>query len=86
MVFNARFSDEVRLRNPLEFARSLRIPLKLYCEEAAINLGSVQFAARAKQYHKSCTLVVVPGDHSTMVAPAVGQAAKWFHEQLSEGQ
>jgi hypothetical protein len=41
-------------------------------------------AAKAKQAGKDCELVVVPGNHQTMVAPAVLQAITWFRKQASE--
>lgn len=68
---------EIRVRNPMAFARSIQCPLRLYAgkDGRAVN---APLAVEAKQAGKDCELVVVPGDHMAMVAPAVQQATEWF--------
>jgi dienelactone hydrolase len=70
---------EVRLRNPMAFVSSLRCPLMLFVEPAMRGVNE-PLATRAKQMGKACELVVVPGDHLTMVAPAVKQAIQKFQQ------
>ena len=77
--------EEVRLRNPLAFAASLRCPLTLYVEPKMRDMNAV-LAARAREAGKECQLVVVPGDHLTMVAPAVQQAIDQFHARAAAAQ
>jgi dipeptidyl aminopeptidase/acylaminoacyl peptidase len=79
VVFDARDPEEVRLRNPLAFVASLRIPLTLYAEPAMRSVNE-PFATRAKQLGKECKLVIVPGDHQTMVAPSVAQSIYRFRD------
>jgi dipeptidyl aminopeptidase/acylaminoacyl peptidase len=68
--------EEVRLRNPMAFVGSLRCPLTLYAGESReVNEA---LAERARQLGKPCELVIVPGDHSAMVAPAVQKAIAQF--------
>jgi dipeptidyl aminopeptidase/acylaminoacyl peptidase len=70
---------EVRVRNPMAFAGSIRCPLRLY---AGADGGGVNapLAAKAKQAGKDCELVVVRGDHLAMVAPAVQETIGWFRQ------
>ncbi len=77
VVFDPDNEEEVRLRNPLEFVPSLRIPLTLYVEPD-LHEESNEFVTEAKGLGKQCELVVVPGDHQTMVAPAVTKAIAQF--------
>jgi dipeptidyl aminopeptidase/acylaminoacyl peptidase len=70
-------SEEVRVRNPMAFVASLRCPLKLYAGKDGVEVNK-RFAAKARQLGKECELVVVPGDHLAMVAPAVKKAIVWF--------
>ena len=75
--------EEVRLRNPLAFAASLRCPLTLYVEPKMRDVN-VLLEARARQAGKDCHVVVVPGDHLTMVAPAVQQAIEQFRASAAK--
>jgi dipeptidyl aminopeptidase/acylaminoacyl peptidase len=70
-------SNEVRLRNPVAFAGSLRCPLKLYVTRNGLEVNQM-LEARARQSGKECDIVVVTGDHLSMVAPSVKQAIAWF--------
>src|SRR5262249_43072973 len=69
--------EEVRLRNPMAFVMSLRCPLTLYAGKQAQQVNDM-LAAKARQRGKQCGLVVVPGDHHAMVAPAVKKAIERF--------
>jgi dipeptidyl aminopeptidase/acylaminoacyl peptidase len=77
--YDRRGPQEVRVRNPMAFVSSIRCPLRLYAGEdgRAVN---APLAARAKQAGKDCELVVVPGGHLAMVAPAARRAIAWFGE------
>jgi dipeptidyl aminopeptidase/acylaminoacyl peptidase len=70
---------EVRVRNPMAFVQSIRCPLRLYAGEDAREVNA-PLAARAKQAGKDCELVVVPGGHLAMVAPAVRRSIAWFRQ------
>jgi dipeptidyl aminopeptidase/acylaminoacyl peptidase len=72
--------NEVRVRNPLAFPASLRCPVRLYASAGSRDVNA-RFAEMAQHAGKTCDLVVVPGDHLGMVAPAVQQAIAWFREQ-----
>jgi uncharacterized protein (TIGR03067 family) len=74
---------EVRVRNPMAFAGSIQCPLRLYAGEdtRAVNEPLVVLAKRAG---KDCELVVVPGDHQAMVAPAVQKAIAWLRQQAAK--
>jgi len=71
--------EEVRVRNPMEFAASIRCPLRLYASSAGWRVNAL-LAAKAKQAGKDCDMIVVPGDHLAMVAPSVEQAIAWFQK------
>lgn len=73
-------NEEVRVRNPMAFAASIRCPLRLYNGAASLREVNAPFAQKAKQAGKNCEVVVVPGDHMTMVAPAVQKAITWFRQ------
>jgi dipeptidyl aminopeptidase/acylaminoacyl peptidase len=81
IVFDPRNDEEVRLRNPMEFISSLRCPLILYAEPRRYP-GNQRFARRAQQLGKSCEVVSVPGDHTSMLEPSVKQAITWFQQQM----
>lgn len=77
--YDRNSTEEVRVRNPMAFASSIRCPLRLYAGEdgRAVN---APLAAKAQQAGKDCELVVVRGDHQEMVEPAVRQSIAWFQE------
>ncbi|MBI1918129.1 MAG: prolyl oligopeptidase family serine peptidase [Planctomycetes bacterium] len=77
VVFDISDPEEVRLRNPLAFVPSLRIPLTLYSEPTMRSVNE-PLADRARELRKDCKLVIVPGDHMTMVAPSVQKAIEQF--------
>jgi hypothetical protein len=67
------------VRNPMALVGSIRCPLRLYTSDQGRAVNA-PLAAKARQAGKDCELVVVPGDHQAMVAPAVKQAIVWFRE------
>ncbi len=71
--------EEVRVRNPMAFAGSIRCPLRLYAGEDGREVNA-PLAAKARQAGKDCELVVVRGDHQAMVGPAVQQSITWFRQ------
>ncbi len=73
---------EVRVRNPMAFVTSIRCPLRLYAGEDA-QIVNAPLDAKARQAGKDCELVIVPGDHLAMVAPAVQKAITWFQQLAS---
>jgi acetyl esterase/lipase len=75
--------EEVRVRNPMAFASSLRCPLTLYVEPVMRRVNE-PLARSARQAGKECELVVVPGDHLTMVAPAVKRAIEQFRARAGQ--
>lgn len=77
--YDRNIREEIRVRNPMEFAASIRCPLRLYAGEDGHEINA-PLAARARQAGKDCTLVVVRGGHQAMVAPAVQKAIAWFRQ------
>jgi dipeptidyl aminopeptidase/acylaminoacyl peptidase len=75
--------EEVRVRNPMAFAGSIRCPLRLYAGDDGREVNA-RLAARARQAGKDCELLVVRGNHQAMVAPAVQQAIAWFRETAAK--
>ncbi|MEO8495780.1 MAG: prolyl oligopeptidase family serine peptidase [Planctomycetota bacterium] len=73
MPYDLNSSEERRLRNPMAFVGSLRLPVYLYAEQSQpmVYVVNQQFANKAKQLGKQCEFSSVPGDHMTMVQPAV---------------
>jgi dipeptidyl aminopeptidase/acylaminoacyl peptidase len=71
--------EEVRVRNPMAFAASIKCPLRLYVGKDGHDVN-VPLAAKASQAGKDCELVLVRGDHQAMVAPAVQLAIAWFQQ------
>ncbi len=83
-IYDANDPKEILLRNPMEFAASLRIPITLYAERGGMDEVNAAFVDRAKHVGKSCDFVIVDGDHTSMVAPAVQHAIKWYQELLTQ--
>jgi dipeptidyl aminopeptidase/acylaminoacyl peptidase len=81
--YDRNVREEVRVRNPMAFAASIRCPLRLYAGEDGREVNA-PLAAKAKQAGKDCELVVVRGDHQAMVAPAVQQAIAWFRQRSAK--
>jgi len=82
VIFDATNPEEVRLRNPMAFAASLKIPLILFAERGGMDEVNAQFETRAKRAGKSCELFIVSGDHQSMVEPSVKQSIDWFRTQI----
>jgi dipeptidyl aminopeptidase/acylaminoacyl peptidase len=81
--YDRNVREEVRVRNPMAFAASIRCPLRLYTGEDGREVNA-PLAAKAKQAGKDCELVVVRGGHQAMVAPAVQQAIARFRRQSAK--
>lgn len=78
-VFDISNEQEMRVRNPMNFPHSLLIPITLYAEKENGPIDNNEmFADLARKAGKKCDMVVVDGDHMTMVKPAASRAAEWF--------
>ena len=75
--FDKTDAEEVRVRNPMAFIGGLRCPLTLYAGQDA-QKANAALAAKARRLNQPCDLVPVPGNHETMVAPAVQKAIAQF--------
>jgi hypothetical protein len=84
VVFDSANPEEVRLRNPMAFPGSLRIPLILYAERGGMDEINAAFHARATRVGKPCELVVTEGDHTSMVAPSVEHAIQWYRNHMKD--
>ncbi len=71
--------QEVRVRNPMAFVPSIRLPLRLYVGDDGREVNA-PLATQARRAGKDCELVVVRGGHLAMVSPAVQQAIAWFRQ------
>jgi dipeptidyl aminopeptidase/acylaminoacyl peptidase len=71
--------EVVRVRNPMAFVASIRLPLRLYAGDVGRKVNA-PLATKARQAGKDCELVVVRGGHLAMVSPAVQQAIAWFRQ------
>jgi len=82
VIFDTTNPEEIRLRNPMAFPASLRIPLILYAERGGMDEINAAFVARAKTAGKPCELLVTQGDHMSMVAPSVQHAIQWYRKYM----
>lgn len=82
VVFDARVPAEVKLRNPLDFIPSLRLPFHIFVERSAVGFGSGEFEGRALRLNKNCQMIVVDGDHATMLEPSLRRVSTWFRENV----
>ena len=85
VIFDTSNPEEIRLRNPMAFPASLRIPLILYAERGGMDEINAAFVARAKTAGKPCELLVTEGDHMSMVAPSVQHAIRWYRKYMKKG-
>ena len=81
IAFDRTNPDEIRLRNPMGFVKSLQIPVVLYAERGGMDEINQQFLRLATDAGKPCTMKVVDGDHMSMVQPAVQDAIAWFRNR-----
>lgn len=77
--YNRNKPEEIRVRNPMAFAGSIRCPLRLYVGEDGHEVNA-PLATAARRAGQDCELVVVGGGHQEMVAPAVQKAIEWFRQ------
>jgi hypothetical protein len=85
VIFDTSNPEEIRLRNPMAFPASLRIPLILYAERGGMGEINAAFVARPKTAGKPCELLVTEGDHMSMVAPSVQHAIQWYRKYMKKG-
>ncbi len=81
--YDRNSAAEIRVRNPMAFAGSIRCPLRLYAGEDGREVNA-PLAVAARKAGKDCALVVVRGDHQAMVTPAVQQSIVWFRQLASK--
>lgn len=79
VVYDIASPEEIRLRNPMAFAASLKIPIHLYTEPGVVSDVNREFMRRALKAEKSCEHTVVPGDHASMKVSSIRQAVAWFN-------
>lgn len=75
-------AEEIRLRDPMAFSGSLKIPIRLYTESGPVADVNREFARRAQEAGKSCDQVMVAGDHAGMKKPSIEQAIAWFESKF----
>jgi dipeptidyl aminopeptidase/acylaminoacyl peptidase len=80
--YDRNVHEEVRIRNPMAFATSIRLPLMLYVGES--RQVNERFATKAQQAGKDCKLITVLGNHQAMVAPAVQRSILAFQQMTAK--
>ena len=80
--FDIKNKEETRLRSPIEFPYSLKIPLKVYVgSEDSYLKDSKAFVEQANSYGKECYLSEVDGDHFTSLLFSVEDSVDFFDMQ-----
>jgi dipeptidyl aminopeptidase/acylaminoacyl peptidase len=82
VVFDHRILDELRVRSPLAFAKSIKCPVRLYYSTEAAFLysrSSIRSAEIAKSQNKDVAAIQVEGSHLSHVEPAILQSITFFH-------
>lgn len=85
MPYDRSNAEERRLRNPMAFVASLRCPVYLFVESdnPFMHIINQRFVNKAQALSKQCQLFRVPGDHLSMVEPAVQQTIPLFRQHLT---
>lgn len=80
--FDASNAEEVRMRSALVFATSFKCPVRLYlgAEEDWAKPSNDETARRAKAADRDVEVVIVPGDHHTMLEAAIPAAIEFFEK------
>jgi hypothetical protein len=65
----------------MAFAASLQLPLILFATPGGMEQVNRRFATLANQSGKTCEVVVIQGDHQSMVSPSVQRAIEWFRDE-----
>jgi dienelactone hydrolase len=78
--FDPNDKEEFRMRSPMAFPRSFKCPLRIYygSREVFFASNSQTTAKLAKAAGRDVEALSVPGDHMTMVEPAMKQAIAFF--------
>jgi len=82
--FDRKQPEEIRLRNPMAFIPSVRIPLVLFATHGIMREMNERFVLQAQQLGKHCELITVPGSHGEMARPAVELAIPWFRRHITQ--
>jgi dienelactone hydrolase len=80
--FDPSDKREFQMRSPLAFPRSFQCPVRIYYGEQEFLFASVsqKTAGLAKKAGRDVEAVSVPGDHMSMVDPAMRQAIAFFRQ------
>ena len=80
--FDPADQREFQMRSPLAFPRSFRCPVRIYYgeQEFFFASSSQKLAQLAKKAGRDVESVSVPGDHMSMVDPAMRQAIAFFQQ------
>lgn len=83
MPFNAADPREFQMRSPIAFPTSLKCPLRIYygSQEPFFAADSQRIAHLAKAAGLDVEAQTVPGDHFTMVDPAIQLAVAFFRQK-----
>lgn len=78
--FDTSDPREYHLRSPMAFPRSFQCPVRVYYGEQEIFFSSAsqKLAQLAKKAGRDVEAISVPGDHGSMVDPAMHQAIAFF--------
>jgi pimeloyl-ACP methyl ester carboxylesterase len=81
--FVSNDKEEYRMRSPLAFPRSFKCPVRLYygSQELLFASTSQETGKLAKAAALDVEAVSVPGDHLTIVEPAMRQAIAFFQQK-----
>ena len=83
VVFNRRDSEEIRLRNPLEFVDSVRREIILFSEPEYTE-AEKRFTKECQRKGKKCSLTIVPGDHNSIVPESQRQIVDKFRKIIAD--
>jgi dienelactone hydrolase len=80
--FDPNIKEEFRMRSPLAFPRSFKCPVRIYygSQEFFFASSSQKLAKLAKAAGSDAEAISVPGDHLSMVEPAMRQAIAFFQQ------
>jgi dipeptidyl aminopeptidase/acylaminoacyl peptidase len=80
--FDPKDNEEFRMRSPLAFARSFKCPVRIFygSQEFLFASSSQKTAKLAKAAGADVEAISVPGDHFSMVDPAMRQAIAFFQQ------
>jgi dipeptidyl aminopeptidase/acylaminoacyl peptidase len=81
-VFNTRNPREFNMRSPVFFDKSLKNPLLIILgnKEKYFMESTKKFVHKAKKAQKQCDLLILPGDHFSIVPEAMEKALEFFQK------